>query len=397
MTAHQHGGKRPGAGRPSKDGRTERLSVRLSSRLAGRLRDSGQAGEIIESALEFGAVNQDGLSLTFLAEFAWLGRLYWPVEGGDGTTIEDIPLRLSDAKLHEDWTIWHGDDGPGIETAYRQYGLMAQRVQAVLRKANPLLRPAGLDPLNGGRCVDVGQAVELLHAYALILNDGHLPCGGRALSRFIFGQDSRIESKAHLIATALEAGRLDVAVACGAGDYAVTGEAAVLARLREGLKVETALDWWKRNPEFCRRIDPDIETMAAIPGFLDLAEATRKVLFWGSLFGSEPDWASLRAFKAAWFPMAARHGEGLLLHLLERFDVLKAGAVRHRLSIEIPGERNPADYAVLGLVPGASRREIDAAFRRLAQRAHPDKGGNAEHFTRITQARDRLISGTNSR
>lgn len=127
MTAHQHGGKRPGAGRPSKDGRTERLSVRLSSRLAGRLRDSGQAGEIIESALEFGAVNQDGLSLTFLAEFARLGRLYWPVEGGDGTTIEDIPLRLSDAKLHEDWMIWHGDDGPGIETAYRQYGPMAQR------------------------------------------------------------------------------------------------------------------------------------------------------------------------------------------------------------------------------------------------------------------------------
>lgn len=397
MMVNQHGGKRPGAGRRSKGGRTERLSVRLSSRLAARLRDSDRAGEIIEAALEFGDANQDGLPLTFLAEFARLGRMYWPLEGGDGTAIEGIPLGLSGAKLRENWTQWHGDEAPVIEAAYRQYGPMARRVRDVLKKANPLLMPADLDLLNRGRCVGVLEAVERLHAYALIVNDGHLPCGGRALARFLFGLDQRPESEAHSICVALEAGRLDVAVACGAGDYAVTGEAAVLAKLREGLRVETALDWWARNPEFCRLIDPDIGTMAGIPGFLDLATKARKLFFWGSLFGSGPDWASLRAFKAAWFPLAALHGEDLLLRLLDRFDVLKAGAVRHRLSIEIPGERIPADYAVLGLMPGASRRDIDAAFRRLAQRAHPDKGGNAEHFTRITQARDRLISGTNSR
>jgi hypothetical protein len=393
-----HGGKRSGAGRKSTGGRSERLSVRLSSRLARRLRDSGRAGEIIESALEFGDANQDGLPLSFLAEFARIGRMYWPVEGSDGTTIEGIPLDLDDFELWKNWTQWHGDDAPTIEAAYRQYGPMARRVRCVLGKTNPLLRRRDLDLWSGGRCVGVLEAIKLLHGYALIVNDGHLPCGGRDLARFIFWLGQTSESEVGLITTALAAGRLDVAVACGAGDYAVTGEAAVLAKLREGLNVETALDWWARNPEFCRRIDPDIETMAGIPSFLDLAAKTRKLFFWGSLFGSEPDWASLRAFRAAWFPMAAQHGEDLLLHLLERFDVLKASAVRHRLSIEIPGERNPAaDYATLGLVPGASRRDIDAAFRRLAQRAHPDKGGDAEHFTRITQARDRLISGTNSR
>lgn len=37
------------------------------------------------------------------------------------------------------------------------------------------------------------------------------------------------------------------------------------------------------------------------------------------------------------------------------------------------------------------RREINAAFRRLAQKAHPDVGGSHEEFVRITTARDALL------
>jgi hypothetical protein len=181
------------------------------------------------------------------------------------------------------------------------------------------------------------------------------------------------------------------------GKLAGAGEAAVLYHLRTGLKLGTALSWWERNPEFCRRIDPAIEQAAGITGFQELAKLAGELLIWGSFFGGEPNWSALRAFRAAWWPLAARHGEDILLHLLERFNVLKTDAVRHRLAIEIPGERNPSDYAVLGLAPGATRQAIDAAFRRLAQRHHPDKGGDAAEFVRIRQARDRLISGTKSR
>lgn len=46
---------------------------------------------------------------------------------------------------------------------------------------------------------------------------------------------------------------------------------------------------------------------------------------------------------------------------------------------------------ILGVAPGASRPEIEAAFRRLMQRAHPDHGGSAGLAAQINAARDRLL------
>ncbi|TVZ37398.1 DnaJ-like protein [Alteromonadaceae bacterium 2753L.S.0a.02] len=36
--------------------------------------------------------------------------------------------------------------------------------------------------------------------------------------------------------------------------------------------------------------------------------------------------------------------------------------------------------------------EIKSAYRKLAQKAHPDQGGSQEQFVRITQARDALLA-----
>ncbi len=46
---------------------------------------------------------------------------------------------------------------------------------------------------------------------------------------------------------------------------------------------------------------------------------------------------------------------------------------------------------ILGVAPGATRPEIEAAFRRLMQRAHPDHGGSAGLAAQINAARDRLL------
>lgn len=64
-----------------------------------------------------------------------------------------------------------------------------------------------------------------------------------------------------------------------------------------------------------------------------------------------------------------------------------------------PRERAPAPgpmtreeaWAVLGLEPGAPEAEIRAAYLRLMQAAHPDKGGSAWLATRVNQARDLLL------
>jgi len=48
-------------------------------------------------------------------------------------------------------------------------------------------------------------------------------------------------------------------------------------------------------------------------------------------------------------------------------------------------------YQVLGLQPNAGYEEIQAAYRRLIQRVHPDQGGSAYLAVRLNQARKTLI------
>jgi hypothetical protein len=48
-------------------------------------------------------------------------------------------------------------------------------------------------------------------------------------------------------------------------------------------------------------------------------------------------------------------------------------------------------HVTLGVLPGASQAEIKSAFRRLAARHHPDKGGDPEQFKRIRRAYEALM------
>ena len=50
-------------------------------------------------------------------------------------------------------------------------------------------------------------------------------------------------------------------------------------------------------------------------------------------------------------------------------------------------------YQILGLKHGASDGEVKQAYRRLASKHHPDKGGDAERFKEIQLAYEQIISG----
>jgi hypothetical protein len=47
--------------------------------------------------------------------------------------------------------------------------------------------------------------------------------------------------------------------------------------------------------------------------------------------------------------------------------------------------------SVLGVAPGASAKEIQAAYIRLMRSVHPDKGGTAGLAAQLNAARDRLL------
>jgi hypothetical protein len=49
--------------------------------------------------------------------------------------------------------------------------------------------------------------------------------------------------------------------------------------------------------------------------------------------------------------------------------------------------------SILGVGPEATAQDIKAAYARLMQRAHPDKGGTTGLAAQLNAARDRLLKG----
>ncbi len=50
-------------------------------------------------------------------------------------------------------------------------------------------------------------------------------------------------------------------------------------------------------------------------------------------------------------------------------------------------------WQVLGVGESSTREQIDEAYRRLASKHHPDRGGSAETMARINRARDQGLEG----
>lgn len=46
--------------------------------------------------------------------------------------------------------------------------------------------------------------------------------------------------------------------------------------------------------------------------------------------------------------------------------------------------------AVLGLLPGATGEEIQAAYRQKVRETHPDRGGSGEELRKVTEAWEKL-------
>lgn len=85
--------------------------------------------------------------------------------------------------------------------------------------------------------------------------------------------------------------------------------------------------------------------------------------------------------------------------------MLPRAAVRHQgLACDSDGRRSggASGYArgvdeadarrLLGVGPGADRRQVEAAFRARVRIVHPDRGGDPEQFRRVVAARTELTA-----
>lgn len=70
---------------------------------------------------------------------------------------------------------------------------------------------------------------------------------------------------------------------------------------------------------------------------------------------------------------------------------------RLALRLVILGEKDASDYDVLHIKIGASTDEVKQAYRKMAIKYHPDKGGDPKKFQKIHDAYERILSGVSSK
>ncbi|WP_293902158.1 DnaJ domain-containing protein [Phenylobacterium sp.] len=117
-----------------------------------------------------------------------------------------------------------------------------------------------------------------------------------------------------------------------------------------------------------------------------------KPLFKGRDWRIASGGAALAAFTAAAF-LGVR-GEWAPCIALVVVGLWFASTARKRAPRAAPASGMSLDEArrILGVEPGATRAEIQAAYTRLMRLAHPDKGGTVGLASQLNAARDRLLS-----
>ena len=94
--------------------------------------------------------------------------------------------------------------------------------------------------------------------------------------------------------------------------------------------------------------------------------------------------AVVSALRGGWIPSLVLVGLSAWLAQTARPAKAPSGSPERGMSLREARE-------ILGVDESAGRSEIDAAYRRLMRRAHPDHGGSTGLASQLNAARDRLL------
>jgi len=124
------------------------------------------------------------------------------------------------------------------------------------------------------------------------------------------------------------------------------------------------------------------------PFDLDELETHGRIAFAACIVMSRQRWQADQAGLRRESYLLRRAAEQRMHEEFARFSGRQNGNPVQRPAVDERPHRKALDLPADGKL---DQRQVNAAFRRLAQKAHPDVGGSHEQFVRITKARDVLL------
>lgn len=124
------------------------------------------------------------------------------------------------------------------------------------------------------------------------------------------------------------------------------------------------------------------------PFDLDELEAHGRIAFAACIVMSRQRWRDDQVALRRESLHLRRAAQQRMNEAFARFSGRRGGQEARR---QVGDERQHREALGLPAEGKLERRQVNAAFRRLAQKAHPDVGGSHEQFVRITKAREVLL------
>ncbi|MEI6414769.1 MAG: hypothetical protein WCP34_11000 [Pseudomonadota bacterium] len=387
------GGFRPGAGR--KRG-VPTVVVRIPEGLCPLVESLAEDHrERLRIAEE--RVGHPHILLSQALRLAELSERLWKDEG-DGVWLDQFPLDATPRDIESSLTKWgHAEHVTEILQARREWLPLATLARRLLNKTCPMADDAIRENIYcaNGWGLSTYFALRYLHAWGLILDD--FPdihsATGSVVADWLLEQGNN--PREYHIPHALEQGRVDIAKALGLGLYHGTPRDVAIVWYRRQLptgKVEE----WAAHPgasEFCYAIHTLIPEVTKLPKVAGGIGEFLKKISWNvtpafRIQGqhTEPDSTLLRAWRGWYLQAVEAAGEVTLLRILEELFGHHRQVVEHWLEAASALALDWREVLELPTGKPVTLAKARIAYKRLASRHHPDKGGDTDRMKQINRA-----------
>jgi DnaJ-domain-containing protein 1 len=266
---------------------------------------------------------------------------------------------------------------------YGQYLALIAPMMAVLRKVDPVYHPSsvmGVDPTK-----------DLLE-HSLIFDDVNAqPATLGEVLTFLFEVGSQPNSIEELRCDAISYNRPDILAAIGLnnGSYQTDRYQHLLQKRRASLgNLKPEFAAWAKDPAYAVQIHPLMPKMFSSEELRLIRDCVNAIQFGGftRAFGrgdlqDEKEREAGDKFRQ-WF---RTHNDPDSIAILT--DIL--GVDYERLAKL--GLKEKDYHTILGISPNADRAEINQAYRKLAAKHHPDKGGDVVFMQKLNRARNEAL------